>query len=65
MTPADIAQMRQVCRGNPAAILTLPAWELGELLDALAELRRQRDACREHLERRHGCGGECSGPGGE
>ena len=31
----------------------------------LGELRRKAAALQEHLERRHGCTGECGGSGGE
>ena len=65
MTPDDIAQMRIVCKQNPAAILTLPGWELLELLDKLEDVVRQRDHAREHAERKHGCSGACGGRGGE
>ena len=61
MTPADIAQMRLVCQQNPAAILTLPGWELLELLDKLEDVVRQRDHAREHAERCHGCTVDCVG----
>lgn len=60
MTPA-LEHRRRYCRKHPEAVVSLPAWELLELLDKLEDARRQRDACREHLERRHGCAGECGG----
>ena len=63
MTPNDLAQMRLVCRDNPSAVLTLPGWELGEILEALEAAERRENALREHLERRHGCGGDCVEPG--
>ena len=61
----DLKDRRRYCRDNPVAVVSLPGWELLELLDKLEDLRRQRDAAREHLERRHGCAGECHGTGGE
>ena len=64
MTPA-LAHRRRYCQENPDMPMTLLGRELLELLDILEDLRRQRVAAREHLERRHGCTGECHGTGGE
>lgn len=62
---ADLAKMRRHCQANLYTSVTLLAAELLDLLDELEDLRRQCDAAREHMERRHGCTGECHGTGGE
>ena len=54
VTPALEAR-RRYCQENPELPVTLLGRELLDILDELEDLRRQRDALREHGERCHGC----------
>ena len=59
MIPA-LEHRRRYCLEHPDMVVSLLGRELLELLDMLEDARTQRDACREHLERCHGCAGDCT-----